>query len=629
MAVVLQSDDNSYFQTGGLRKPHSQPKFGSQHSSAPFRQSTSASHIADSYSHHMKHSTSPTSVAIFSDSEDDTDFSLPNYASSTSVTTGYSSSELDDMEAPSSPRTGDTSSINDDDTTPTEDSSHPITPSEHADDDLTMSHRPKQHVDYLSHNWREEDIWESWKYVVARRQEYGNSARLENASWRTWMKAKNNLPTVSPESVNWLKDCDVTWLYGPLQMASSRSDPVEISRRQSERPKSTTTDKKPILKKRSMSEVMLQRSISTSSLVRQAAAAVQAQQKEGVLRPSARPRLERAATDYITLPLSSRNLSPGTAGSSHAASSSSSRLESPSGERKHIHFKEEVEQYIALDVRGDDDDNMCPVDDSDSENEALMMRRTKIKKKRPVLRRTGSSGAEKTIAPLPSTTLKYTGCEGEDDASSAMRHSYRSPTLTPSSSQETLRPTKRGGDEYEEGDETSCSKTKGKGKKSGGFSFASDSEDDESDDDMPTMGKGKGNTPSTGSGLKRTSSSSGLAKRTSSSTNLAAAASSMTESTSSTGGMRRTESGLSLISARPSVGDLLSRTSYNRHLFMAGTSPITTFRQQRGSQDTVNGNHVAQYVLSGSVADDGCGITRLSAPNNLQEIELGGHGDWP
>lgn len=329
-------------------------------------------------------------------------------------------------------------------------------------------------------------------------------------------------------------------------MASSRSDPVEISRRQSERPKSTTTDKKPILKKRSMSEVMLQRSISTSSLVRQAAAAVQAQQKEGVLRPSARPRLERAATDYITLPLSSRNLSPGTAGSSHAASSASSRLESPSGERKHIHFKEEVEQYIALDVRGDDDDNMCPVDDSDSENEALMMRRTKIKKKRPVLRRTGSSGAEKTIAPLPSTTLKYTGCEGEDDASSAMRHSYRSPTLTPSSSQETLRPTKRRGDECEEGDETSCSKTKGKGKKSGGFSFASDSEDDESDDDMPTMGKGKGkgNTPSTGSGLKRTSSSSGLAKRTSSSTNLAAAASSMTESTSSNGGMRRTESGM-------------------------------------------------------------------------------------
>lgn len=62
---------------------------------------------------------------------------------------------------------------------------------------------------------------------------------------------------------------------------------------------------------------------------------------------------------------------------------------------------------------------------------------------------------------------------------------------------------------------------------------------------------------------------------------------------------------------------------------MAGTSPITTFRQQRGSQDTVNGNHVAQYVLGGSVADDGCGITRLSAPNILQDIDLVGHVDWP
>jgi hypothetical protein len=30
-----------------------------------------------------------------------------------------------------------------------------------------------------------------------------NAARLENASWRTWLKAKNNLKTVSPETLNW------------------------------------------------------------------------------------------------------------------------------------------------------------------------------------------------------------------------------------------------------------------------------------------------------------------------------------------------------------------------------------------------------------------------------------------
>src|SRR5699024_5397451 len=50
----------------------------------------------------------------------------------------------------------------------------------------------------------------------------------------------------------------------------------------------------------------------------------------------------------------------------------------------------------------------------------------------------------KTIAKLPSTTLKYR--EDAPELDSAMKHStgvYRSPILSPSSSQETLRPTKQ------------------------------------------------------------------------------------------------------------------------------------------------------------------------------------------
>ena len=72
-----------------------------------------------------------------------------------------------------------------------------------AGDDLSIKREPTRHVDYLSHNWKEEDIWASWRHIVAKRKAYGNSARLENASWRTWAKSKYRLQTVSPETLNW------------------------------------------------------------------------------------------------------------------------------------------------------------------------------------------------------------------------------------------------------------------------------------------------------------------------------------------------------------------------------------------------------------------------------------------
>ncbi|CAJ0882133.1 3458_t:CDS:2 [Entrophospora sp. SA101] len=48
------------------------------------------------------------------------------------------------------------------------------------------------------------------------KKEIANGIRLENASWRTWAKQKYHLRTVNPEKINWLKDNDVTWLYGPF-----------------------------------------------------------------------------------------------------------------------------------------------------------------------------------------------------------------------------------------------------------------------------------------------------------------------------------------------------------------------------------------------------------------------------
>jgi Fungal protein of unknown function (DUF1752) len=63
---------------------------------------------------------------------------------------------------------------------------------------------PSLQVDYLSHDWAEPDIWCSWRYVRKEKAEYPqNAARLENASWRTWAKSKYNLPTITPEKLNW------------------------------------------------------------------------------------------------------------------------------------------------------------------------------------------------------------------------------------------------------------------------------------------------------------------------------------------------------------------------------------------------------------------------------------------
>jgi hypothetical protein len=223
--------------------------------------------------------------------------------------------------------------------------------------------------------------------------------------------------------------------------------PTETSASSSGLSKSNSfVNKKPILKKRSMSEVMLQRSLSNSSLVKQAAAAVQAQEKDGRRRLS-RPTLERARTDYGTFPFSSRRMSRD---NSLFPSVASSGLVSPSGERRHIHFNEQVEQCIAVDIKGDDEDDDDVGtdkygDDSDSDDGGLTMKRTKRKKRVPS-RKAKSRGTISTdgkiIAMLPSTTLKYRE-DTPEPQETAMKHTvFRSPVVSPSSSQETLRPAK-------------------------------------------------------------------------------------------------------------------------------------------------------------------------------------------
>ena len=70
-------------------------------------------------------------------------------------------------------------------------------------DDLALEIQPSRHVDYLSHDWKEEELWASWRHIVGKRRTVDNWERLENASWRTWAKRRGQLQTVSPETLNW------------------------------------------------------------------------------------------------------------------------------------------------------------------------------------------------------------------------------------------------------------------------------------------------------------------------------------------------------------------------------------------------------------------------------------------
>jgi hypothetical protein len=246
----------------------------------------------------------------------------------------------------------------------------------------------------------------------------------------------------------------VTWLYGPMQPASNRFSSQQNSEPASRLSKTNSFVhgvKKPILKKRSMSEAMLQKSLSSSSLVKQAAESIQAQQTTGVTLDLRRPRptIGRATPvlDFPTSSTLSRDVF--SEGTDYFSSKSTSGLHTPSDEKKHIRFDDKVEQCIALDKEGDDDEedfnrNPWVNDDESSSDEGVVMMK-RARRKKPLSRtnsktRLGTTD-NKTIAKLPSTTLKYR-TDSPDVAEQTISHSmfYKSSKLSPSPSQETLKP---------------------------------------------------------------------------------------------------------------------------------------------------------------------------------------------
>lgn len=330
-------------------------------------------------------------------------------------------------------------------------------------DDTAMKQEPKQHVDYLSHDWREEDIWSSWRHIVSQRKVYGQKSRLENASWRTWAKSKYHLRTVSPETLNWLKESDVTWLYGPLKPAETHPITSNMSEPASRLSKSNSfINKKPILKKRSMSEVMLQKSISASSLLKQAAAAVQAQQGKQARSHTFR----RAQSDFTASTANSEVPSRDQIDYFTSRSSSDSCTPCECQAKRHIRFDDKVEQCIAVECKEDpeDDADSEPEDDShehetsesSSDDGVIMMKR----KKRPSRKKAGwktgsrsnSHNGRKTIETLPATTLKYRTDsldvseaqqqQQQQHAFGAGQRNWSAGKMSPSPSQETLRPSR-------------------------------------------------------------------------------------------------------------------------------------------------------------------------------------------
>ncbi|KID94451.1 HEX2 protein-like protein, partial [Metarhizium majus ARSEF 297] len=281
-------------------------------------------------------------------------------------------------------------------------SPRPETPgiTERAKDDAAVSSRPSRQVDYLSHDWKEEDIWSSWRYIISKRVEFANSARLENASWRSWMKTKGNLKTISPEELNWLKDCDYTWLYGPLQCDRENAEPTHTD------PYSLTLSK-------------------TDSLTNS--------------------NIDCSVTDFPSTRRGNRGARRFLAWSTTSSDISSSTLE-----RKQVQFNEQVEQCISIDVKedGDDDFVLDRTDDDEGVDGSCKGERETSRTKRWSKKPANSD--RKLISKLASTTLNY-----RDDISEPQEAGIKHSTDV-SSSQETLNPTPSSrlcfGEKYERDD---------------------------------------------------------------------------------------------------------------------------------------------------------------------------------
>ncbi|OCF56147.1 hypothetical protein L486_06088 [Kwoniella mangroviensis CBS 10435] len=318
-------------------------------------------------------------------------------------------------------------------------------------------------VDYLSHDWSEEDVWASWRNMTRHKHEIANGVRLENASWRTWQKQRNKLKTISPETLNWLKDSDVTWLYGPLHTANVEPvRPLKVATtderlgidRPNPNPPVTT---KPILKHRTLSEMLT--GPRPSSPILEATSRDEINSDSDLDRPmllqsKSDTNVMRARTQPVTRersPPRDFNLDVGTAtalannqdannkGATISAPGSATDGQNTAGGKKHISFNTFVEQVIALDEPREQQNNNL----DSSDDEMLEMKPSSLssssRSSRPSLSRNSSSGSNSdhlTIAKIAPTVLKTLNLPGSSGAMIyAPPPEYQSPSLSHHSQQ--------------------------------------------------------------------------------------------------------------------------------------------------------------------------------------------------
>lgn len=196
----------------------------------------------------------------------------------------------------------------------------------------------------------------------------------------------------------------MTWLYGPLQANSKNLFKSTSSPSPNRFSKSNSLNKKPILKKRSASEAILQQWVSTHTLLKHAGANLQVQEAS-ILRSC--PSFGRSRSDFT--PISPTLFGYSSVGIDHPSSSLSGLQLPPDRERRHIHFNNEVAQYIAVeDKEGDDDES--------SSDDNIMMKevphKVKISNRNTPL--TSFDNEKPTIASLPPTLLRGDTPEPEE-----------------------------------------------------------------------------------------------------------------------------------------------------------------------------------------------------------------------
>nr|XP_019049868.1 hypothetical protein I302_00287 [Kwoniella bestiolae CBS 10118]OCF28798.1 hypothetical protein I302_00287 [Kwoniella bestiolae CBS 10118] len=320
-------------------------------------------------------------------------------------------------------------------------------------------------VDYLSHDWSEEDVWASWRNMTRHKHEIANGVRLENASWRTWQKQRNKLKTISPETLNWLKDSDVTWLYGPLHTANVEPvRPLKVAStderlgidRPNPKPPVTT---KPILKHRTLSEMLT--GPRPSSPILEATSRDERDDDSDMDRPmllqsKSDTNVMRARTQPVTReksPPRDFNLDVGTATAlannrdinndkaPSVTSPGSATDGSNAGNKKHISFNTFVEQVIALDEprEAQTTSNLDSSDDEMLEMKSPSSLSSSSRSSRPSLSRNSSSGSNSdhlTIAKIAPTVLKTLNLPGSSGAMIyAPPPEYQSPSASSHSQQ--------------------------------------------------------------------------------------------------------------------------------------------------------------------------------------------------